>query len=183
MKMQLVQKTFKLLKMNSQRYNYSQDGFVVIGDERCEPTKKAIAMQLSKGAKAPERATPGDAGADLFAYFGEDLPTAYVEIEPNTQKLIDTGVAVNIPIGYAGFLMARSSMRSKAITCWGDGLIDSGYRGTLKVVVANQGTEPYRVKAGDKIAQLVIKEIELVDFVDIWNDSERGAGGFGSTGK
>jgi dUTP pyrophosphatase len=179
----LVPTTLTLLTMNLPNYQYVEGDFVRIkGDERGE-YKNCLAVQLAPGAKPPERAHQTDAGADLFAYFGENLPQAYLTLEPGEQRLVDTGVAVKIPNGYAGFLMPRSSMRAKGITSWGDGLIDSAYRGTLKVVISNQGKEPYTIKAGDKIAQLVIQKIEIVGFVDIWNDTDRGVGGFGSTGK
>ena len=166
-------------------YSYTEGEFVRVRDE-IDPGsrgKRALAMSLLPGAKAPNRAHPTDAGSDLHAYFGADLPGAYMDIEPGAQQLIDTGVALKIPVGYAGFVMPRSSMRAKGVTSWGDGLIDSAYRGTIKIVLANRGTETFRIKAGDRIGQIVIQQIELVDFVDIWNDTSRGTGGFGSTGK
>lgn len=79
--------------------------------------------------------------------------------------------------------MPRSSTRAKGITSWGDGLIDSAYRGTIKIVIANRGESDYKISYGDRIGQIVIQKIELVEFIDIWNDTARGAGGFGSTGK
>jgi dUTP pyrophosphatase len=166
-------------------YSYTEGEFVRVRDENDPGSrgKKALAMSVSPGAKAPNRAHPTDAGADLHAYFGANLPDAYIEIQPGEQQLVDTGVALKIPLGYAGFVMPRSSMRAKGITSWGDGLIDSAYRGTIKIVLANQGNEVYTVKAGDRIGQIVIQQIELVEFVDIWNDTGRGTGGFGSTGK
>ena len=164
-------------------YQYNSGMFATVGDGINGKVKSAVVCQLSPGAKMPERAHPTDAGADLYAYFGPDLAAAYMEIKPGEQKLIDTGVSLKIPIGYAGFVMPRSSMRAKAVTSWGDGLIDSDYRGNIKVIVANRGNDTYSVKAGDRIAQIVIQKIELVDFVDIWNDTSRGTSGFGSTGK
>jgi len=136
----------------------------------------ALDCQLKPGAKLPERAHPTDAGADLFAY--EDL-----EIYPNEQKLVDTGIAVKIPHGFAGFVYNRSSQGKKGITIpHSVGVIDSGYRDTIKVLLKNIGDDPYKITAGDRIAQLVIQKVELVGFKDIWNDSTRGTGGFGSTG-
>jgi len=142
------------------------------------PTVQCLTL---KDAKLPVRAHPTDAGADMFAYLGEDQ--AYLEILPGEQKLVETGIAMKIPKGYAGFVGPRSSQRVKAITCWGDGIIDSDYRGTIKVVLANNGKDPYIVNHGDKIAQIVIQAVELCNFVDAWNDTSRGTGGFGSTGK
>ena len=144
------------------------------------PTVQCLTL---KGAKLPVRAHPTDAGADMFAYLGEEFINMYLEILPGEQKLVETGIGMKIPVGYAGFVGPRSSQRVKAVTCWGDGIIDSDYRGTIKVVLANNGKEPYIVNHGDKIAQIVIKRVELVGFVDAWNDTERGTGGFGSTGR
>jgi len=136
----------------------------------------ALECQLKPGAKLPERAHPTDAGADLFSY--ENL-----EIYPNEQKLVDTGIAIKIPHGFAGFVYNRSSQGKKGITIpHSVGVIDSGYRDTIKVLLKNIGDDPYKITAGDRIAQLVIQKVELVGFKDIWNDSTRGTGGFGSTG-
>ena len=168
-------------------YRYLKDGFVEIpyDDNINTRARHGIAMTLAKGATAPNRANPTDAGADLCLYLGSEdsVKNSFVVVKPKEQVLLDTGVALKIPTGYAGIVMARSSMRNKSITSWGDGLIDSAYRGNIKVIVSNQGTEDYVINNGDRIAQIVIKKIELVEFVDIWNDTERGTGGFGSTGK
>jgi dUTP pyrophosphatase len=135
-----------------------------------------LECQLKPGAKLPERAHYDDAGADLFSY--EDL-----EIYPNEQKLVDTGIAIKIPHGFAGFVYNRSSQGKKGITIpHSVGVIDSGYRDTIKVLLKNIGDDPYKIATGDRIAQLVIQKVELVGFKDIWNDSTRGTGGFGSTG-
>ena len=105
------------------------------------------------------------------------------EIYPNEQKLVDTGVAIKISQGYGGFIYNRSSQGKKGITIpHSVGVIDSGYRDTIKVLLKNIGDDPYKIAAGDRIAQLVIQKVELVVFKDIWNDSTRGLGGFGSTG-
>ena len=144
---------------------------------------RAIACLPEKDAKLPVRAHPDDAGADLFARgseFGED---SAITIQPGEQRMLDTGVAVKIPAGYAGFVEVRSSQRKQKITAWGSGIIDSAYRGTIRVILNNQSDKPYTFWNTEAIAQLVIKQIELVGFVDIWNDTERGTGGFGSTNK
>ena len=131
---------------------------------------------LKPGAKLPQRAHATDAGADLFS--NEDL-----EIYPDEQKLVDTGIAIKIPQGFAGFVYNRSSQGKKGITIpHSVGVIDSGYRDTIKVLLKNIGDDPYKIATGDRIAQLVIQKVELVGFKDIWNDSTRGTGGFGSTG-
>ncbi len=136
----------------------------------------ALECQLKPGAQLPYRAHPTDAGADLMS--NEDL-----EIYPNEQKLVDTGIAIKIPHGFAGFVYNRSSQGKKGITIpHSVGVIDSGYRDTIKVLLKNIGDDPYKITTGDRIAQLVIQKVELVGFKDIWNDSTRGTGGFGSTG-
>ncbi len=123
----------------------------------------------------PARAHPTDAGADLAS-------SEIVEIYPNTQAMIDCGVAVKIPRGYAGFVFNRSSQGKRGISIpHSVGVIDSDYRGNIKVILRNNGDDIYKIQVGDRIAQLVIMPVLLVDFVDVWNDTERGAGGFGST--
>jgi dUTP pyrophosphatase len=131
---------------------------------------------VQPGAQLPKRAHSTDAGADLFSY--EEC-----EIYPGEQKLVDTGIAIKIPRGFGGFIYNRSSQGKKGITIpHGVGVIDSDYRGNLKVLLKNISEDPYKIEVGDRIAQLVIQPIQLVDFKDIWNDTTRGTGGFGSTG-
>lgn len=142
-----------------------------------------IECLVEPGAKLPLRAHYSDAGADLFAWFGHDLANAYIEIMPQEQKLVDTGIAVKIPTGFAGFVYNRSSQGKKGIQIpHSVGIIDSDYRGTIKVILKNLSNEVYKIEAGDRIAQLVIQKVELAQFHDIWNDTQRGTGGFGSTG-
>lgn len=125
----------------------------------------------------PKRAHNNDAGADLIA--AEDI-----EIYPGDQKLVDTGVAVKIPPGYGGFVFNRSSQGKRGISIpHSVGVIDSDYRGNIKVILRNIGEDPYKIQVGDRIAQLVVMPVLLAKFVDIWNDTERGTGGFGSTGQ
>lgn len=130
----------------------------------------------------PAYAKPGDAGCDLLA-------AAHVVLEPGGGRaLVPTGIALAIPEGYAGFVQPRSGLANKhGITCLNSpGLIDSGYRGELKVLLINTDpTEPFEVKRGERIAQLVIQKVEQVVFVEVdeLDDSERGAGGFGHTGR
>ena len=120
----------------------------------------------------PKRANPTDAGADLMS-----LDT--LEIYPGEQKLVSTGVAVKIPEGYAGFIFNRSSQGKKGITIpHSVGVIDSDYRGNIKVILKNISEDPYKIQRGDRIAQLVIQEVTLATFTDIWNDTDRGSGGF-----
>jgi dUTP pyrophosphatase len=140
------------------------------------PAYMQIQCFVSPGAKLPQRAHANDAGADLFS-------NEHCEINPDEQILVDTGIAVKIPQGFAGFIYNRSSQGKKGITIpHSVGVIDSDYRGNLKVLLKNTSLEPYKVFIGDRIAQLVIQRVELCQFRDIWNDTERGTGGFGSTG-
>ena len=139
---------------------------------------------LSPGAKLPERQHTYDAGADLFAWWDKSINnTQELLIYPGEQALVDTGVAVKIPEGYAGFVYNRSSQGKRGIGVPNSvGVIDSEYRGTIKVLLKNFSDDPYSIKFWDRIAQLVIQRVELPTFQDIWNDTQRGTGGFGSTG-
>lgn len=125
----------------------------------------------------PERAHRTDAGADLRA--SEDIT-----IYPGETKMVDCGVAVKIPEGYGGFVYNRSSQGKLGITIpHSVGVIDSDYRGNIKVLLNNIGNDPYVIKAYDtRIAQLVITPVVICNFTDIWNDTQRGTGGYGSTG-
>lgn len=125
----------------------------------------------------PQRQHPTDAGADLVSAETRDL-------YPGEQYMFDCGVAVKIPPGYAGFVFNRSSQGKLGVTIpHGVGVIDSDYRGNIKVILKNMGTDPYIIKQGKtRIAQLVIMPVMLAEFVDSWNDTQRGTGGFGSTG-
>ena len=142
---------------------------------------KTLQCLVNPGAQLPKRAHPTDAGADLFAWFEDN--TQEIEIYPNEQKLVDSGIAIKIPRGFGGFVYNRSSQGKKGIVIpHSVGVIDSDYRGTIKVLLKNISEDRYKIKHGDRIAQLVVQPIELVNFVDIWNDTQRGTGGFGSTG-
>ena len=136
--------------------------------------------RLDPALPLPSHARPGDAGLDLFS--AED-----VTLKPGERAALATGLAVEIPRGYAGFVHARSgrALREGLALVNAPGLIDSGYRGEIKVIVVNlDRNDPVKVARGDKVAQLVIQpvaEAELVEADDL-EESERGAGGFGSTG-
>ena len=130
----------------------------------------------------PKYAKEGDAGADL-------VPNENITLDPaGGRALISTGIAIAIPEGYAGFVQPRSGLAAKhGVTCLNTpGLIDSGYRGELKVLLINTDPEtPFEVVKGERIAQLVIQRVESVEFneVEQLDDSDRGSGGFGSTGR
>ncbi len=134
-------------------------------------------IKLDPGAKLPERAHPDDAGLDLFS-------TVDCTVTAHGRFTIETGVHVAIPKGYVGLLTSKSGlMRKQGLTC--RGTIDSGYTGTIQAVVFNESGEDVIIRKGEKVTQLVIipciaPELELVEELD---DTERGAGGFGSTGR
>jgi len=111
-----------------------------------------------------------------------------ISIAPGERALVPTGISIAIPEGYAGFVQPRSGLALKhGITCLNTpGLIDSGYRGELKVLLINTDrTESFEIVRGERIAQLVIQAVETVEFieVDTLPDSVRGEGGFGHTGR
>ena len=135
--------------------------------------------RLRDGAVVPTRAYAGDAGLDLTS-------CEHVELLPGERALVGTGLAVAIPEGYAGFVQPRSGLAAKhGITIVNTpGLIDSGYRGELKVTLLNtDAREPFIVETGMRIAQLVVLEIPTVDPVEVDDlpDSERGVRGFASS--
>lgn len=138
-------------------------------------------QRLDPDLPLPAYAKPGDAGCDLVAATDVTLPPA------GGRALVPTGLAIAIPDGFAGFVQPRSGLAFKhGVTCLNSpGLIDSGYRGELKVLLINTDpTEPFEVTRGERIAQLVIQRVEQVDFVamDELPSTDRGSGGFGSTG-
>ncbi|MCL1881219.1 MAG: dUTP diphosphatase [Oscillospiraceae bacterium] len=134
-------------------------------------------------AKPPFRATNESAGADLCACVSEDI-----NLLSGERLLVPTGIAVEIPRGYSGFLFGRSSLGKHGISLANSvGVIDSDYRGELQMLLVNHSEETFVIKNGDRLAQLVIMPIALAEFVEIadkteLSDTKRGAGGFGSTG-
>jgi len=139
-------------------------------------------LQLDPELPLPSYAKPGDAGIDLRARESMVLKAG------GGRGLVPTGVAVALPEGYAGFVQPRSGLAlSHGITCLNTpGLIDSGYRGELKVLLVNtDGTRDYEVKRGERIAQLVIQAVEhaTLTLVDELPPSDRGHDGFGSSGR
>ena len=135
--------------------------------------------RLRAGARLPERAYVGDAGLDLAA-------CERVELGPGERAVVPTGLAVAIPEGFAGFVQPRSGLAARhgISVVNSPGLIDSGYRGEIQVVLLNTDRErPFAAEPGERIAQLVVlplPEIELLE-VDELPESERGARGFGSS--
>jgi len=139
--------------------------------------------RLSRHATLPTRATEGDAGLDLYA-------SEHAAVKFGAVTKVQTGIAVEIPLGYVGLIHPRSGLAAKhGITVVNaPGTIDAGYRGELIVLLTTIDKQFERtlhnIKTGDRIAQLVIQKVELPDVLDVEELSEtvRGAGGFGSTG-
>jgi len=137
---------------------------------------------LDADLAVPRYARVGDAGCDLVAREGAVLAPG------GGRATVATGIALAIPEGFAGFVLARSGLASRhGITCLNaPGLIDPGYRGEIAVILVNTDPEtPYQVHRGDRIAQLVICRVEEASFVavDRLDNSERGEGGLGHSGR
>ena len=134
-------------------------------------------IMLDEGAKMPTRAHPWDAGLDLYA-----MEDGYIRC--NQSRTFDTGTHIAIPEGFVGFVKSKSGlMVNHGITT--DGTIDAHYTGSIKVCLFNNGGSKYEVKAGDKIAQLVIVPCVMphLELSDSLEETDRGANGFGSTGR
>lgn len=137
--------------------------------------------KLQDGALLPTRAHEGDAGLDLYACEA-------AHIGPGERWSVGTGIAVEIPGGHAGLVLPRSGLaREHGISLVNSpGLIDSGYRGEVRVLLLNTDpAETFRVEPGDRIAQLLVAPIALAEPVEatVLADSARGDGGFGSSGR
>ena len=137
--------------------------------------------KLRENARVPAYASLGAAGADLYACIDED-----VVLESGASAFIPCGFAMAIPQGYVGLVYARSGLASKQGLAPANkvGVIDSDYRGECIVSLLNHSKETRVIHAGDRIAQLVIAPVVQAEFslTDALSDTERGAGGFGSTG-
>lgn len=135
-----------------------------------------VEFMISEGAKAPSRATHGAAGFDLYA-------VERIDIRPGAQATIDTGVAMAIPDGWCGKIMPRSGLATKYKINVHAGLIDSDYRGSVKVCLINHGHKLIEIRPGERIAQIVfIQHLKDAIVVQSLDGTTRGSGGFGSTG-
>lgn len=130
----------------------------------------------------PAYETVSSAGMDLRAFIDSDLV-----LKPFERKLIPTGLYIELPDGYEAQIRPRSGLAIKSgITVLNSpGTIDADYRGEIKVILINLSNEDFTIKSGERICQMVIAKHEKVDFVEVEeiNETERGAGGFGHTGK
>ncbi|MFE3228515.1 dUTP diphosphatase [Nocardia sp. NPDC059228] len=137
-------------------------------------------LRLDPGIPVPTRAHEGDAGVDLCT-------TEDVIIEPGERVLVGTGIAVALPTGTVGLIHPRSGLAAKAglSVVNTPGTVDAGYRGEIKVCLINHDPRTaIELRRGDRIAQLLVQKVELVDFVEVeaLDDTTRGAGGYGSSG-
>ena len=133
--------------------------------------------RLDKGVELPSYAYEGDAAFDLRS--AEDTT-----ISPGQMKIVKTGLAMAIPRGFRGIIKDRSSMAAKNHLETSAGVVDSGYRGEVGIVIRNQGDEDFVVERGMRIAQMKMEQVPEVQIVESENleESERGSGGFGSSG-
>jgi len=138
---------------------------------------KLLIQRLNDEAKIPHSPYKGDAGLDIFS--SEDL-----EIQPGEKVAVKTGLRLAIPEGYAGFVWDKSGLAVKYHLKTMAGVIDSNYRGELQIVLTNLGKNSYRVEKGSKVAQLIIAPVATPEIVeaDVNDETERGEGGFGSSG-
>ncbi|MFN3835877.1 MAG: dUTP diphosphatase [Glycocaulis sp.] len=135
------------------------------------------------GLELPRYQTSGSAGMDLPAALPEDAP---VTLQPGEWQLIPTGLAIALPEGFEAQVRPRSGLAAKfGISCVNTpGTIDADYRGELRVNLINHGREPFVIRRGERIAQMIIAPVvqAVLEPVDSLDETERGAGGFGSTG-
>ncbi|MEU4668555.1 dUTP diphosphatase [Amycolatopsis sp. NPDC023774] len=141
---------------------------------------QVLLTRLDPGVPLPAYARPGDAGADL-------VTTSDIVLGPGERGVVGTGVAIALPPGFAGFVHPRSGLAARVglSVVNTPGTIDAGYRGEIRICLINHDLhEPVVLARGDRIAQLVIQRVEQAVFVEVaeLGDTERGAGGYGSTG-
>ena len=145
-------------------------------------TQNVAVKKLRENAVIPTYGSEYAAGADLYACIDE-----ITEFEPGETRLIPTGLAMEIPVGYAGLIYARSGLASKRDLAPANkvGVIDCDYRGEIIVSLHNHGVKEQTIENGERIAQLVITPYITADFEECeeLSDTVRGEGGFGSTGK
>jgi len=144
--------------------------------------KELYVKLMRPGAVLPARKTGGSVGFDISASLGAD-----VDIAPGETRMIGSGVAISLEPGYAAFIYARSGLGTKhgIVPANCVGVVDSDYRGEIIVGLKNTSGEPFTVRDGDRIAQMVVNRCELPELVvaEDLDDTQRGRSGFGSTGK
>ncbi|MEK7568194.1 MAG: dUTP diphosphatase, partial [Patescibacteria group bacterium] len=134
-------------------------------------------VKIEEDAKIPNYANLSDAGMDLFSI-------EEVVLKIGERQAIRTGIKTEIPDGYVGLVWDKSGLALNNGTKTMAGVIDSGYRGEIKIVLVNLGDEDFEIKKGQKIAQMLVQKVERpeIELVDELNATERGENGFGSTG-
>ncbi len=141
-------------------------------------------LDHGKGLEVPRQMTAGAAGVDLPAALAFD---EVLEIAPGKTAVVPTGFAVALPEGYEAQIRPRSGLAAKhGVTVLNaPGTVDADYRGEVKVILINHGQAPFTVRRGDRIAQMVVAPVTAVSFTEqeMLADTERGAGGHGSTGR
>ncbi|MEJ8404467.1 dUTP diphosphatase [Brevundimonas vesicularis] len=149
-----------------------------------ETAIQILRLPHSEGLPLPAYETAGSAGMDLRAAVPEDQP---MTLAPGQRALVPTGLKIALPLGYEAQVRARSGLALKhGIICPNaPGTIDSDYRGECGVILANIGDEPFVIRRGERIAQLVIARHERADWIEVetLDETARGMGGFGSTGR
>ena len=143
-------------------------------------TVKVLITRIDPSVPAPNYAKPGDAGADICSRID-------MVIEPGERALVPTGLSIALPNGYVALVHPRSGLAIKnGISMVNTpGTVDAAYRGELQVILINHDLrESFQIKKGDRIAQLVIQKVESADFIEVESlpGTNRGSGGFGSTG-
>jgi dUTP pyrophosphatase len=133
--------------------------------------------RIHNDAKIPSYGHKGDAGLDVFSVIDHEL-------RPREAMAVPTGIQMEIPEGYVGLIWDKSGISLQGVHRLA-GVVDAGYRGEVKVVMINLGEESFIISKGMKIAQILVQPVESVDVIDVseLEDSSRGEGGFGSTGK
>ena len=137
-----------------------------------------LAALVGAGGSLPEYASAGAAGADLRA-------SEAVDIAPGARAAVPTGLRLQIPPGHVGLVWPRSGLAVRHGIDTLAGVVDSDYRGEVRVVLVNHGDQPFHIAAGDRVAQLLVQRVERAAFTATTgiDDTDRGGGGFGSTGR
>ncbi len=167
-----------LLFKKEETNHYQPENNFVAQEQEIKTQSDAIKVEkVNDSAKLPTRAHATDAGLDLYA-------NDYYSIAPYNQALISTGIKMAIPDGFVGLIWDKSGLANKGYKTMG-GVIDSGYRGEIKVVFKNLSEDIYNIEPGQKIAQILIQKIELpvIEEGIVDNETDRQSGGFGSTGQ
>jgi dUTP pyrophosphatase len=142
-----------------------------------DPEAVSVACVLGEGGALPEYSSPGCAGADLRA-------SERVVLAPRSRATVPTGMRLQIPAGHVGLVWPRSGLAVRHGIDTLAGVIDSDYRGEVRVVLVNHGEDPIVIAAGDRVAQLLVQRVERANFATASSleTTSRGEGGFGSTG-